>query len=114
LDAACFQKIARENQLSALRGRALYPRYYEPGNGETFTDSVGYKIADEGRLVFQTLGQVNGRIVFPMSEPPDFIPNASDVTLFFDADRNLWFILVEQDDTQKIYFSETLVSSTCD
>jgi hypothetical protein len=114
LESACFERIIAEKELYAVQGRALYPRYYKPGNGETFTDSVGYKIADEGRLVFQMLGQINGRIVFPMSKPPDFFPNASDANLFFDADGNLSFILVEQGNMQRIYFSEALVSSACD
>jgi len=114
LGAMCFEKIVAENQLHVFRGRALYPRYYEAGDGEAFTDSVGYKKADEGRLVFQILGQISGRIVFPMSAPPDLFPNASDVTLFFDANGSLWFILVEQGDLQRTYFSEMQVSSVCD
>ena len=114
LDTACVQKLVIENQLNMVQGRALYPRYYEAGDGETFTDSVGYKSVDEGRLVFQMVGQVNQRFVFPMLEPPDFFPNASDVTLFLDASGNLWFILVEQNDTQRMYFSETLVFTNCD
>ena len=113
LDTACVQKLVVQNQLNMVQGRAIYPRYYEAGDGETFTDSVGYKSVDEGRLVFQMIGQVNQRFVFPMLEPPDFFPNASDVTLFLDASGNLWIILVEQDDTQRMYFSETLVSSNC-
>jgi len=114
LDAACFEKITAKNQWSAFQGRAFYPRYYESGDGETFTDSAGYKIADEGRLVFQLIRQVTGRFIFPMSQPPEFFPNASDVTLFFDASGNLWFILVEQGNVQRMYFSETLVFSVCD
>ncbi len=114
LDNACFQKLVVENQLRIVQGRALYPRYYEAGGGEIFTDSVGYKPVDEGRLVFQMVGQSNGRFIFPMSEPPDFFPNASDATLFLDASGKIWFILVEQGDAQRMYFSETLVSPACD
>ena len=104
LDPVCFQKLVVENQLNIVQGRAIYPRYYEAGDGETFTDSVGYKSVDEGRLVFQMIGQINGRFVFPMSEPPDFFPNASDVTLFLDASGKIWSIFVEQGDTQKNVF----------
>ena len=60
------------------------------------------------------VGQINGRFVFPMFEPPDFFPNASDVTLFLDASRNIWFIFVEQGDVQRMYFSETFFASACD
>jgi hypothetical protein len=113
IDAACFWDIVDENQLSMVQGRALYPRFYEAGAGETFTDSAGYKAVDDGRLVFQMIGQINQRIVFPMSVPPDFFPNASDATLFIDASGNPWFIFVEQGDIQRLYFSEALVSPIC-
>jgi hypothetical protein len=95
-------------------GQAIYPRYYEVGNGEIFTDSAGYKTSGEGRLVFQMLGQHNGRIIFPMAETPDFFPNASDVTLLFDTRGNLWFIFIEQSGVQRVYFSETLDPPVCD
>jgi hypothetical protein len=114
LDADCLQQIVEENRFSAIQGRAIYPRYYEAGGGESFTDSFGYKITDEGRLVFEMVGPVDGRFVFPMTEPPDFFPNASDTTLFLDTQGNLWFILVEHGNVQKLYFSETLISSVCD
>jgi hypothetical protein len=60
------------------------------------------------------VGQVNQRFVFPMFEPPDFFPNASDVTLFLDASGKIWSIFVEKGDTQRMYFSETLFASACD
>jgi hypothetical protein len=113
IDPACFEKTVTENQLTISQGRALYPRYYEANGGESFTDSVGYKISDQGRLVFQVLGQSNRRVVFPMSTPPEFFPNASDVTLFFAPDGNLWFILVEKDGEQRMYFSETQIIPAC-
>ena len=113
LEATCFQKIVDENQLSIVQGRAVYPRFYEAGDGETFTDSAGYKTVEEGRLVFQMIGQINQRVIFPMSVPPDYFPNASDATLFIDARGNTWFILVEQGDAQRMYFSEALVSPIC-
>jgi hypothetical protein len=114
LDAACLQKIVDNNQISIVQGLAIYPRYYAAGEGESFTDSAGYKAVDEGRLVFQMIGQTNQRIIFPMPEPPHFFPNASDATLFFDAGGNMWFMLVEQGGARRAYFSETLVSSICD
>jgi hypothetical protein len=113
LDATCFKKIVVENKLNILQGMAVYPRYYEAGDGETFTDSIGYKTSGESRLVFQMIGNVDQRIVFPMSQPPDFFPDASDVTLLFDINENVWFIFVEQSGVQKMYISETLPPSKC-
>jgi hypothetical protein len=114
LDVACFKKFVAENRSSLVQGKALYPRYYEVGGGESFTDSAGYKTANESRLVFQMIGHHNRRIIFPMSEPPDFFPNASDVTLFFGKSGKLEFIFVEQDNLQRIYFPETLTPPICD
>jgi hypothetical protein len=114
LDEACFQLVVEKISLSIFEGRAIYPRYYEAGSGESFTDSAGYKKVDEGRLVFQMVGQLNDRIIFPMPVPPAFFPNASDVTVFMDAGGNPWFILVEQGDEQRLYDSEALVSPICD
>ena len=113
VDPACFQKIISENQLSFARGRALYPRYYEAGFGESFTDSVGYKTVDESRLVFEMIGQRNNRIVFPIAEMPEFFPNASDVTLGFDASDRMWFVFVDLGDTQRLYFSDLFDLSVC-
>jgi hypothetical protein len=110
LNVACLQK----NKLRAVQGRAVYPRYYEVNDGETFTDSAGYKAVDEGRLVFQMLGPIDARVIFPISEPPSFFPNASDATLFFDAGGNIRLVFVEQDGEQGLYFSETFPPIVCD
>lgn len=105
LEPAC-QKLAESSGLEIVRGRALYPRFYAAGEGEIFTDSVGYKKVDEGRLVFDLLGQRNHRVIFPMSQSPEFFPNASDVTIWFDKNASPWFILVEQGDAQRFYVSD--------
>lgn len=106
LEPAC-QKLTESSGLEIIRGRALYPRFYAAGDGETFTDSAGYKKVDEGRLVFDLLGQRNHRVIFPMSQSPEFFPSASDVTIWFDKNESPWFILVEQGDSQKFYISDT-------
>jgi hypothetical protein len=113
LDARCVRNILDTNNLKIVQGRAVYPRFYDAGAGEKFTDAAGYKKTNEGRLVFQMVGQINQRVVFPMSVPPDFFPNAADVTLFMDTSGIIWFVLVEQGNVQRIYASEALVSSIC-
>ncbi len=114
VDSACFQKIIGENHLSLAEGRTLYPRYYAAGTGEFFTDAVGYKTVNESRLVFEMVGQINTRIVFPITEMPEFFPNASDVTLGFDASNRNWFVLVAQGDTQKLYLSDLFDPLVCE
>jgi hypothetical protein len=114
LEPGCFQKLVDSNGLEIVRGRAVYPRYYEAGDGEIFTDAAGYKIVDEGRLVFEMVGQRNNRVIFPMPQAPDFFPNASDVTLWFDKNNSPWFVLVEQGDVHRFYISESANLSACE
>ncbi len=113
INSTCLQKVVDENQLSIGQGRALYPRYYGAGDGESFTDAVGYKIIDEGRLVFDMVGQVSGRIIFPMSQSPDFFPNAADATLFLDITGKPWFVFIKQGDVERFYVSESVDLPLC-
>jgi 4-amino-4-deoxy-L-arabinose transferase-like glycosyltransferase len=62
-----------------LYGRAIYPRYYQAGDGEPDTAKLGYGINDEARLVFYLVGPRPGLIIFPLESAPDFFPHASDV-----------------------------------
>ena len=105
LEAGC-QKLIESSGLEIVRGRAIYPRYYEAGDGESFTDAEGYKAVDNGRLVFEMVGQRYTRVIFPMSQMPEFFPNASDVTLWFDKNNSPWFVLVEQGESQRFYISD--------
>ena len=112
-DSACFQKLADTDGLSFLQGRAIYPRYYAAGAGEKFTDSVGYKVVDEGRLVFDLVGQAGGRFIFRTSQQPDFFPNASDVTLISSENGDLWFVFVRMGNTERFYISDSFDLSSC-
>ena len=112
-DAACFQKLANANQIKVVQGRALYPRYYSAGDGEDFTDTPGYKAMDQGRLVFDIVGQASQRIIFPMPYPPDFFPHISDVTLVYSRSGELWFIFVKQERQERFYASSTFDPSYC-
>ncbi len=113
-DPVCLQKAVSEAQLDTVQGRVLYPRYYAAGDGESFTDSVGYRIVDQGRLVFNMVGQISGRIIFPMSQSPDFFPNAADAILISSDDGERWFVLVQQGDTERFYVSESFDDSVCE
>lgn len=111
--SACLQFMAKENDLKLVQGRALYPRYYIAGDGESTTDKAGYKAVDESRLVFDLIGQENRRIIFPMTQSPDFFPHASDVTLIYAPDGALWFIFVEQGEDERFYVSDAFQPSQC-
>jgi hypothetical protein len=111
---ACLQEMLARDDVSFLHGRALYPRYYEADGGESFTDSFGYKVSDQGRLVFTMMHQQsNTRIVFPMDEPPMFFPHTADVTLVYGNERDPWFVLVQKDPGAAFYVSDDFDVSLC-
>jgi len=112
-NSSCFQKITDTKKLSFIQGRAVYPRYYAVGEGERFTDSVGYKIVDESRLVFDLVGQASGRFIFNTSHQLDFFPQASDVILISPENGELWFIYVKQGDSERFYISDFFDLSIC-
>jgi hypothetical protein len=114
IDPACFHTVTTEGGLSVIQGRALYPRYYSPGDGETFTDAAGYKIVDYGRLVFEMVGQADTRVVFPVSEVPDLFPNASDVTVISNSRGEAWFVHLKHSEGERLYSSDVFDVSLCD
>jgi hypothetical protein len=88
-----------------LRGRAIYPRYYDAGDGEPGTAKLGYGQAGEARLVFFLLGEQDTLVIFPLEHAPEFFPNTSDVAIL--GTRESGFvrarkILVEKDGTSKL------------
>jgi hypothetical protein len=112
-NSACLQNLYDANAISIIQGRAIYPRYYPSGDGETFTDSVGYKAVDEGRLVFDLVGQANVRYVFITSQQPDFFPHTADVTVMSSKDGELWFLYVKQGDIDRFYISDSFDLLIC-
>jgi hypothetical protein len=113
--AACLRRTLAGDTVNFQRGRALYPRYYEAHGGESFTDSFGYKISDQGRMVFTLMrqGQSAPRIVFKMDDAPSFFPHAGDVTLVFGSDGNVWFAFVEKGEDEAFYISSDFDVSLC-
>lgn len=64
----------------AIYGRAIYPRYYEAGDGEPETAKLGYEPSNEARLVFHLISPEQSQLViFDLETAPDFFPNLSDV-----------------------------------
>lgn len=69
---------AEEGEI-ALCGRALYPRYYDAGDGEPGTAKLGYGPEEKARLVFFLVGPENELVIFELENVPEFFPNISDV-----------------------------------
>jgi hypothetical protein len=82
-------------------GRALYPRYFESGEGapgkpttDRWAESAkpSFYSKDFSRLSFYLVGPENLSVLLPMEKGPDHFPNASDVIVlgcqgkeYFDA-----------------------------
>jgi hypothetical protein len=64
-----------------LRGRAIYPRWYDAGEGEPGTAKLGYGATDEARLVFFLAGEENILVIFPLKTAPKSFPNTTEVTV---------------------------------
>ena len=63
--------------------------------------------------MFEMVGQRYNRVIFPMTQMPEFFPNASDVTLWFDKNNSPWFVLVEQGESQRFYVSDVADVEGC-
>lgn len=111
INTACLLGILEGHRLRIEQGRALSPRYYEAGDGESFTDKAGYRVTDEARLIFYLVGSGYGLVILPLSEAPDFFPNASDVMVIRDG--RAWFVIVKQGETEKLYVSDIFDPSAC-
>jgi hypothetical protein len=64
-----------------IYGRAIYPRYYESGDGEPETAKLGYGESDIPRLVFFIVGTENSLVIFELESSPEFFPHTADVYL---------------------------------
>lgn len=110
---ACFQQLEESGILTYQQGRALYPRYYSSGDGEPFTDAVGYKPVAENRIVFEVIGKSDYRVVFPVEEEVEFLPQAADVLLVYGNNSTLWFIFAVQNGEEGFYVSKDFDRSIC-
>lgn len=64
-----------------IEGRAIYPRYFEAGEGIADTAKPGYEPSPYNRLVFEMAGQKTGRVIFPLDNVPTYFPNTVDLIL---------------------------------
>lgn len=72
---------AGSGQEVRIIGRAIYPRWYEAGEGEPGSAKLGYGASDQARLVFFLTGGDDTLVIFPLQAAPGFFPNAGEVTI---------------------------------
>ena len=95
-----------ENEIFAY-GRAIYPRYYEAGDGEPGSAKLGYGESDEARLVFWMAGSKPELVIVPLETAPHFFPHASDVWVVGHLDNNTLrarITKVEKDGKSAVYY----------
>lgn len=73
-------KNIRRYRLIVLHGRALYPRYYASGEGESSTKITPFTPRDFARFSFYLVGPRNIGVLLPLDEQPlVHFPNGEDV-----------------------------------
>jgi hypothetical protein len=66
--------------LQVLEGRALYPRYYPAGEGESSVSETPFTPRDFARFSFYLVGKQKTGVLLPLVEPPGVaFPHAQDV-----------------------------------
>ncbi len=89
-----------------IYGRAIYPRYYESGEGEPYTAKLGYAESEIQRLVFFVVGTQNTLVIFELDTVPDFFPHASDVYMIGSWEEGYFsprLVVVSKNAEMKIY-----------
>jgi len=97
-----------ENEV-VLYGRAIYPRYYEAGDGESGTAKIGYGPEERSRLVFFLIGPQNGLVIFELKGSPSFFPNLSDVYMIGTQTENYFsprVVKVIKDSQSELYLKK--------
>jgi hypothetical protein len=80
LDRSALERFAAQPGAALIKGRALYPRYYAPGQGEPQTAKTGYEPLDYARTIFLiTARSYNGLAILKAQAVPAFFPNTADV-----------------------------------
>ena len=74
-DKKRISSVLDDGNGSAIYGRALYPRYYEPGQQ---AEGIYYKYFDHS-ITFYVVGEDFVYAVIPVDNIPDYLPHAADV-----------------------------------
>ena len=82
LDEIDQREFLTDGHMVALWGRALYPRFYNAGEGEPSEKWPAFSTRPYSRLGFYLVGPTNAQIILPMSAAPKRFPNASDVVVY--------------------------------
>jgi len=73
------EALLEDERATLLEGRALYPRFYLPNEGEPGNEWTAFSPRDYRRLGFVLLTVSHANIVMPLDEAPAYFPHAADV-----------------------------------
>jgi hypothetical protein len=77
----------------AFAGRALYPRYFEPGAGNPGVSKANLLSPKPyPRLGFYLVGMENNNLALPVDGEPSSFPNASDVLVVGCSPRDILLV----------------------
>ncbi len=89
-----------DNNAKSLYGRALYPRFYFPDQGEPGSGHPAFTIRDYSRLGFYLVGPLSIHVIVPLEMSPESFPNAADVLVIgCQADDYLDAVVIIVQDT---------------
>lgn len=81
VDLEALETFDTQPNAFIVRGMALYPRFYEAGEGEAKTAKTGYEPSPEARLVFLVAGTPDGLTILRTGASPPYFPNGVDVSI---------------------------------
>ena len=79
VDLEDVEALIQADGAGAMIGRAMYPRYYEAGEGLPHGGWPSYEPRDYPRLGFYMIGRESMPVILPVDQSPDYFPNAADV-----------------------------------
>jgi hypothetical protein len=89
-----------ENNAITLYGRALYPRFYFPDQGQPGKGHPAFAVRDYSRLGFYLVGPQSAHVIVPLENSPEFFPNAADALVIgCQADDFLDAVVIIVQDT---------------
>ena len=78
IDMDALDSLVTDEEVVVLRGMALYPRYYYPGQGESGTRWTVYMEKDYRHLGFLLIGHQESMVSLALESPPEFFPNGAE------------------------------------
>ena len=106
-----MEQLLAEGNISILRGKAFYPRFYKTGDGEPGKNPGIYKAESYPRLIFLLINDNRQDILLPLETSPEYFPNGSEVIVVGHKLSTSFetFLVNVRGERTELYFSESLL-----